>query len=236
MTSSRDRRVAKELQDLEADRPNSGVYAAPTDGVSLKKLTGTISGPPDTPYAGGMYNVDITIPDQYPFKAPQMVLSTKIWHPNISSQTGAICLDTLSSGWSPVQTIKTALLSIRMLLEVPNPKDPQDAEVASMLKDDPPLFARTAHHWAVKYAGATPQTTEYKEYQASVKTVASPEEDLKRYGGYNKQLVDEYVQMGFEVESVVDVFRQTGLQVYNGAYYQMPAQYHAIITSRLLGE
>jgi hypothetical protein len=67
-----------------------------------------------------------------------------------------------------------------MLLEVPNPKDPQDAEVASMLKDDPPLFARTAHHWAVKYAGATPQTTEYKEYQASVKTVATPEEDLKR--------------------------------------------------------
>lgn len=93
---------------------------------------------------------------------------------------GAICLDTLSSGWSPVQTIKTALLSIRMLLEVPNPKDPQDAEVASMLKDDPPLFARTAHHWAVKYAGATPQTTEYKEYQASAKPVATPEEDLKR--------------------------------------------------------
>lgn len=87
MTSSRDRRVAKELQDLEADRQNSGVFAAPTDGVSLKKLTGTISGPPDTPYAGGMYQVDITIPDQYPFKAPQMVLSTKIWHPNISSQT-----------------------------------------------------------------------------------------------------------------------------------------------------
>lgn len=87
MTSSRDRRVAKELQDLEADRVNSGVYATSADGVSLKKLTGTISGPPDTPYAGGSYKVDITIPDQYPFKSPHMSLDTKIWHPNISSQT-----------------------------------------------------------------------------------------------------------------------------------------------------
>lgn len=79
--------MAKELQDLENDRVNSGVHATSADGVSLKRLTGTISGPPDTPYAGGSYQVDITIPDQYPFKSPHMMLSTKIWHPNISSQT-----------------------------------------------------------------------------------------------------------------------------------------------------
>ena len=29
-----------------------------------------------------------------------------------------------------------ALLSLRMLLESPNPKDPQDAEVAKMMMDD----------------------------------------------------------------------------------------------------
>lgn len=53
-----------------------------------------------------------------------------------------------------MQTIKTALLSIRMLLEFPNPKDPQDAEVASMLVNEPEHFARVAQEWAVKYAGA----------------------------------------------------------------------------------
>lgn len=41
-----------------------------------------------------------------------------------------------------------------MLLESPNPKDPQDAQVAKMLIENPKLFARTAHDWAVKYAGA----------------------------------------------------------------------------------
>ena len=51
-------------------------------------------------------------------------------------------------------TIKMALISLRMLLESPNPKDPQDAEVAKMLLEDPDEFAVKAHEWAVKYAGA----------------------------------------------------------------------------------
>lgn len=67
---------------------------------------------------------------------------------------GSICLDTLTSAWSPVQTIKTALLSVRMLLEVPNPKDPQDAEVATMLMLNGVQFAQVAQQWAIKYAGA----------------------------------------------------------------------------------
>lgn len=69
---------------------------------------------------------------------------------------GAICLDTLGSGWSPVQTVKTALLSLRMLLEYPNAKDPQDAEVAKMMMSRPEDFAIKAHEWAVVHAGAPP--------------------------------------------------------------------------------
>lgn len=67
---------------------------------------------------------------------------------------GAICLDTLSSAWSPVLTIKSALLSLQSLLSTPEPKDPQDAEVASMLTRNPKEFERVAHEWAVKHAGA----------------------------------------------------------------------------------
>jgi ubiquitin-conjugating enzyme len=67
---------------------------------------------------------------------------------------GAICLDTLGSGWSPVQTVKTALLSLRMLLEFPNPSDPQDAEVAKMMLERPEDFTQKAHEWAIYHAGA----------------------------------------------------------------------------------
>ena len=84
----------------------------------------------DTPYEGGIFYVDIKIPDEYPFKPPIMKFETKIWHPNISSVTGAICLDILKNEWTPALTIRTALISLQALLCAPEPDDPQDAEVA----------------------------------------------------------------------------------------------------------
>lgn len=87
MATTRERRIAKELADMHADKDNSGVSAFPVDASNLTHLKGTFPGPPDTPYAGGLYTVDIQIPDMYPFKSPIMKFDTKMWHPNISSQT-----------------------------------------------------------------------------------------------------------------------------------------------------
>lgn len=51
-------------------------------------------------------------------------------------------------------TIKSALLSLQSLLSTPEPKDPQDAEVAGMLMRNPREFDRVAREWAHKHAGA----------------------------------------------------------------------------------
>lgn len=116
-------------------------------GRDKSHLIGKINGPSGTPYEGGVFEIDIMIPKQYPFEPPKMKFITKIWHPNISSQTGAICLDILKDQWSPALTIKTALLSLQALLCSPEPSDPQDAEVARMYKQDNAAFVKTASYW-----------------------------------------------------------------------------------------
>ncbi|CAB4035966.1 ubiquitin-conjugating enzyme E2-22 kDa, partial [Paramuricea clavata] len=82
-------------------------------GDSFSKLRGELAGPPDTPYEGGRYVVDISVPETYPFNPPKVKFLTRIWHPNISSVTGAICLDVLKDQWAAAMTLRTVLLSIQ---------------------------------------------------------------------------------------------------------------------------
>lgn len=50
-----------------------------------------------------------------------MKFDTKLWHPNVSSVTGAICLDILKNEWTPALTIRTALISLQALMCAPVP-------------------------------------------------------------------------------------------------------------------
>jgi ubiquitin-conjugating enzyme (huntingtin interacting protein 2) len=67
-----------------------------------------------------------------------------------------------------------------MLLEFPNPKDPQDAEVAKMMLEDPKRFALMAHEWAVKYAGAPRQDVDLSKWQKEGEATPA-ENDTVRY-------------------------------------------------------
>ncbi|XP_076326529.1 ubiquitin-conjugating enzyme E2-22 kDa-like [Tachypleus tridentatus] len=119
------------------------------------ELRGEISGPPDTPYEGGNFVLEIKIPETYPFNPPKVKFVTKIWHPNISSVTGAICLDILKDQWAAAMTLRTVLLSLQALLSAAEPDDPQDAIVARQFKENPDMFWLTAKHWSYTYAGAS---------------------------------------------------------------------------------
>jgi len=108
-------------------------------------------GPDDSPYAGGVFFLDIHFPADYPFKPPKVHFTTRIYHCNINSN-GGICLDILKDQWSPALTIKTALLSLQALLCSPEPSDPQDAEVARMYTNKREEFDQTAKFWTETYA------------------------------------------------------------------------------------
>ncbi|KAI0738871.1 ubiquitin-conjugating enzyme/RWD-like protein [Daedaleopsis nitida] len=120
------RRVNKEIADCKNDKSSRVTIDLVDD--SPFHLIGAFDGPEDTPYQGGRFQVDIVIPDNYPFQPVKMKFITKVYHPNVSSASGAICLDILKDAWSPVLTLKSTLISLQSLLCSPEPRDPQDAE------------------------------------------------------------------------------------------------------------
>ena len=80
-------RILKEIADIQPDHPYMIVVYPAGNGDDLTHLKGQFRGPPDTPYEGGTYVVDIKMPTDYPFSPPVIKFETKLWHPNVSSQT-----------------------------------------------------------------------------------------------------------------------------------------------------
>lgn len=146
-------RLKKELQMLSRDPP-FGVSCW-QKGDSMTCLEAKIQGAKDTPYEGGIFKLEITIPDRYPFEPPGVKFITKIYHPNIDT-AGRICLDILKhppqGSWKPIQNISSVLTSIQLLLAEPNPDDGLMADISKQYKHNRPLFMQLAQDWVSRYA------------------------------------------------------------------------------------
>lgn len=143
------RRLLKEINGIKKDPPLS--CSAGPIGEDLYRWQGSIIGPEDSPYAGGLFDLDIDIPSTYPFDPPKIKFITRIYHPNIDNE-GRICLDILKDKWSPALDIIRTLLSISSLLTEPNPRDPLMPEIAIQYETNIEEFKTTARIFTERYA------------------------------------------------------------------------------------
>jgi ubiquitin-conjugating enzyme E2 N len=113
------KRIIKESERLVKE-PVQGISATPHDD-NLRYFDVTIDGPSQSPYEGefvglkrqtptrgwhdvtrlgGVFKLELFLPDDYPMTPPKVRFLTKIYHPNID-RLGRICLDVLKSGLNP---------------------------------------------------------------------------------------------------------------------------------------
>ncbi|KAK9720725.1 hypothetical protein K7432_003956 [Basidiobolus ranarum] len=146
------RRIQKELVEL-SQTSLSNIDAAPVDDDNLLLWQGTITGSPLTPYKGGHFKFELEFPIDYPFKAPKVKFLTKIYHPNIDSDEGSICMALLKTEvWKPSVKIHAVLIALADLLDNPNPDDAIVGSIAEVYNTDQPRYIKTAKEWTKKYA------------------------------------------------------------------------------------
>jgi ubiquitin-protein ligase len=151
------RRLTKEFEALEKN-PLDFCEVTPADDKLSAEAH--LQGPPGTPYAAGVWTVDLAFPENYPFKAPTVKFRTEIKHPNVKTDTGEVCpevprgvrrlrpphaIDTMPAqvffpNWSPTMNVRLVLSNVREVLKNPVVETPLEAELAELYANDRPKF------------------------------------------------------------------------------------------------
>lgn len=115
------KRIISDIAEISSDY-DPKIHIA-YDESNITNISALIIGPDDTPYKDGFFFFTLKFTDKYPMKCPSAkfeTISPQIrFNPNLYEE-GKVCLSILNTwsgpGWSPIQTIKSTLLSIQSLL------------------------------------------------------------------------------------------------------------------------
>ena len=92
------------------------------------------------------------MPADYPFAHPAARFVTKILHPNVDKENGAVSLDMLDNQWSPAMTVSKLVVAIVSLMHEPNFDSPVAPDLARLRRDDPSGYERTVRDFTQKHA------------------------------------------------------------------------------------
>lgn len=130
---------------------SDNLCSAGPSGDDIYDCLAALPGPEDTPYAGGVFFLSIRFPKNYPFAPPTVAFRTRVYHCNINSN-GKVCIDSLTSAWTPTLTVSIILAAVRGLLADPNPHDPLVGAIGAQYLTNREAHDRTAREWTHRFA------------------------------------------------------------------------------------
>ncbi|CCH62545.1 hypothetical protein TBLA_0H02610 [Henningerozyma blattae CBS 6284] len=164
MSRTAQKRLLKELQQLTRDPP-PGIIAAPKTESDLFTWDCLVAGPPDTPYAGGLFNCQLQFPTDYPLSPPTLTFTPSILHPNVYPN-GEVCISILHAPgsdpnmyelpeerWSPVQSVEKILLSVVSMLSEPNVESGANIDACILWRDHRDDFNKKVKRDVLKSLG-----------------------------------------------------------------------------------
>jgi len=144
--------LANMLKKINTE-PVEGVAAELIDESDLFEWRVWMEGPKETPYEGGIFQLVMKFPPDYPMSPPELKFVSDFWHPNVYKETGIVCISILHppvedemSGelpgerWLPTQTVSTILLSVISLLSAPNFSSPANVDASVEWRKNPEVF------------------------------------------------------------------------------------------------
>ncbi|KAJ5743863.1 Ubiquitin-conjugating enzyme E2 [Penicillium manginii] len=186
------RRLAADHAALHHELPPYYMLAPADSHLAddLSQLAILLAGPAGTPYSQGLWRLHLKMPADYPKSPPKATFRTKIWHPNVEENTGAVCVDTLKRDWQSKLTLRDVLVTISCLLINPNPDSALNSSAGNLLREDFQTFAHqaklmTSIHAPVppdyatavreaKYRGEDPDSISEEEKKEERETTAHP--------------------------------------------------------------
>ena len=146
-------RLNKELKEYMKLTEKDRIRLMLTDNENIFQWQAIIKGPPDTSYEGGIFKIKIDVPEDYPISPPKCVFMTKIFHPNIDFNTGAICFELLKDKWTPQWSLESVCIAIFNLLSNPNADSPLNCDAGNLIRHNDFLgYKSMAKMYTIEYA------------------------------------------------------------------------------------
>jgi len=103
-------RLSKEAERLAANPPEY-IYAKPEEN-NLFHFHYVLLGPPETPYAGGIYHGVLVFPENYPFKPPAIKMFTPNGRFEVNKRLCVTMSDYHPETWSPLWNVDKILMGL----------------------------------------------------------------------------------------------------------------------------